>query len=38
LKARQALSTPGGKIDLRSDVPPSVRVVFAENQAQRRLD
>jgi UvrD-like helicase C-terminal domain/UvrD/REP helicase N-terminal domain len=38
LKARQALATPGAKIDLRTDVPPSVSIVFAENQAAGDLD
>jgi DNA helicase-2/ATP-dependent DNA helicase PcrA len=37
LKARAALSS-GEKIDLRNDVPSSVTVVFAENQARRNLD
>jgi hypothetical protein len=37
LKARATLKA-GGKIDLRSGLPPSVEVVFAENQAQRALD
>lgn len=37
LKAREALKS-GGKIDLRSGLPPSVTVVFAENQAQKALD
>lgn len=37
LKAREALAS-GDRIDLRSDVPPSVVVIFADNQAQRRLD
>ena len=37
LKARAALWA-GEKIDLRNDVPSSVTVVFAENQAQRNLD
>lgn len=34
LRARQILKE-GGAIDLRSNVPPSVAIVFAENQAQR---
>jgi hypothetical protein len=37
LKAREALKT-GGKVDLRSGVPPSVSIVFAENQAQKNFD
>lgn len=37
LKAREALKT-GGKLDLRSGVPPSVSIVFAENQAQKNFD
>lgn len=37
LKARAALKV-GGKVDLRSGLPPSVTIVFAENQAQRNLD
>ncbi|MGH9933020.1 MAG: ATP-binding domain-containing protein, partial [Pyrinomonadaceae bacterium] len=37
LKARDALKA-GGTINLRSDLPPSVSIVFAENQAQRNLD
>ncbi len=37
LKARQALKT-GGKIDLKNDVPASISIVFAENQAQKNLD
>ena len=36
LRAREALKD-GGKIDLRNR-PPSLTVVFAENQAQRHLD
>jgi DNA helicase-2/ATP-dependent DNA helicase PcrA len=38
LKAREALATPGGQIDLRAEVPSSVRIVFAENQAARKFD
>jgi len=38
LRARQTLATPGAKIDLRTDVPPSVRIVLAENQAAGNLD
>lgn len=37
LKARNALAA-GGIVDLRVDLPPSVTVVFAENQAQRILE
>lgn len=37
LKAREALKA-GGKVDLRSGLPPSMTVVFAENQAQKALD
>jgi DNA helicase-2/ATP-dependent DNA helicase PcrA len=37
LKARDALKT-GGKVDLRSGLPASVRVVFAENQARKNLE
>ncbi len=37
LKAREDLKS-GGKVDLRSGLPPSVSVVFAENQAQKALD
>lgn len=37
LKARDALKN-GGKVDLRSGLPPSVTIVFAENQAQKALD
>lgn len=37
LRARDALKS-GGKVDLRIGLPPSVRVVFAENQARRNLD
>lgn len=37
LKAREALKT-GGKVDLRSGVPPSVSIVFAENQAEKNFD
>ena len=37
LTARNALKT-GGKVDLRSGLPPSVTVVFAENQAQKNLE
>jgi UvrD-like helicase C-terminal domain/UvrD/REP helicase N-terminal domain len=38
LRARQTLATPGGKIDLRTDLPPSVSIIFAENQAAANLD
>jgi hypothetical protein len=37
LKTRATLKA-GGKIDLRTGLPPGVEVVFAENQAQRALD
>lgn len=37
LAARATLKA-GGKIDLRNGLPPSVTVVFAENQAQKVLD
>jgi hypothetical protein len=37
LRARSALKT-GGTIDLRNGLPPSVTVVFAENQSQRNLE
>ncbi|MEJ0024963.1 MAG: ATP-dependent helicase [Rhizomicrobium sp.] len=37
LQARAALMS-GGKVDLRNGLPPSVSVVFAENQAQRNLE
>ena len=37
LKMREALKT-GGKVDLRNGLPPSVSIVFAENQAQRNLE
>jgi hypothetical protein len=37
LRARAALKARE-KIDLRGGLPPSVRVVFAENQAQRNLE
>jgi UvrD-like helicase C-terminal domain/AAA domain len=37
LRARTALKT-GGTIDLRNGLPPSVAVVFAENQSHRNLD
>jgi DNA helicase-2/ATP-dependent DNA helicase PcrA len=37
LQARDALKA-GGKLDLRSGLPPSVSIVFAENQSQRALD
>ncbi len=37
LTARTALKT-GGTIDLRNGLPPSVTVVFAENQSQRIFD
>ena len=37
LTARTALKT-GGTIDLRNGLPPSVTVVFAENQSQRNFD
>lgn len=37
LAAREALKA-GRAIDLRSELPPSVSVIFAENQAQRNLD
>ena len=37
LSAREILKA-GGKVDLRNGRPPSVQVVFAENQAQKNLD
>jgi len=37
LKARKALKT-GRKVDIRSNLPPSVSVVFAKNQAARNLE
>jgi DNA helicase-2/ATP-dependent DNA helicase PcrA len=37
LDARETLKT-GGKIDLRDGLPPSVRVVFAENKAKAPRD
>ena len=37
LSAREILKA-GGKVDLRNSRPPSVQVVFAENQAQKNLD
>jgi len=37
LMARTALKA-GGKVDLRNGLPPSVTIVFAENQAKRVLD
>lgn len=37
LKARAALKT-GGKVNLRSGVPSSVSIVFAENQAKKNFD
>jgi hypothetical protein len=37
LRARETLKA-GGKIDLRDPLPPSVEIVFAENQARRNLD
>ena len=37
LRARELLKA-GQPIDLRSGLPPSINVVFAENQAQRNLD
>jgi DNA helicase-2/ATP-dependent DNA helicase PcrA len=37
LAARNALKN-GGKVDLRSGLPPSVTIVFAENQAQKNLE
>jgi DNA helicase-2/ATP-dependent DNA helicase PcrA len=37
LRAREVLKS-GGKIDLRSGLPPSVRVVVAENQARSARD
>jgi UvrD-like helicase C-terminal domain/AAA domain len=37
LTARNALKT-GGKVDLRSGLPDSVDIAFAENQAQRNLE
>jgi hypothetical protein len=37
LMARRALKT-GAAIDLRNGLPPSVTVVFAENQSQRNLE
>ncbi len=36
-KARNALMA-GSKVDLRSGLPPSVNIVFAENQAQKNLE
>ena len=38
LRARETLATPGGKIDLRTGVPPSVSIVFAENEAPGNMD
>jgi hypothetical protein len=37
LTVRAALKT-GGTVDLRNGVPPSVRIVFAENQAKKFFD
>jgi DNA helicase-2/ATP-dependent DNA helicase PcrA len=37
LKARAALKT-GGKVNIRTGLPPSISVIFAENQAQRLFD
>jgi hypothetical protein len=37
LKGRAALKA-GGKVDIKNGLPPSVRVIFAENQAQRLFD
>lgn len=37
LKARETLKA-GGRIDLRSSLPPSVSVTFADNRAQGHLD
>lgn len=37
LTVRAALRT-GGTVDLRNGVPPSVRIVFAENQAKKFFD
>ena len=37
LTARNALKA-GGTIDLRNGLPPSVTVIFAENQSQRNLE
>jgi hypothetical protein len=37
LRARETLKA-GGKINLRQPLPPSVEIVFAENQARRKLD
>lgn len=37
LKARASLKT-GGAIDLRNGLPPSVSILFAENQARASLD
>lgn len=37
LRAREALKA-GRQVDLRSGLPPSVTIVFAENEAQRNLD
>ena len=37
LKAREALKT-GGKVNLRSGVPSSVSIVFAENLAKKNFD
>ncbi len=37
LTARSALKT-GGTIDLRDGLPPSISVVFAENQSQRNFE
>jgi hypothetical protein len=37
LKARSALMA-GGKVDLRSGLPPTVNIVFAENKAQKKFE
>jgi len=37
LRWREALKT-GGVVDLRGELPPSVRIVYAENLAKRNLD
>jgi hypothetical protein len=37
LTARTALKV-GGKVDVRSGLPPSINIVFAENQAQANLE
>lgn len=37
LRAREALKS-GGQVNLQSELPPSVSIVYAENQAQRNLE